>query len=1286
MMKSDRVMSHLSPPVLPMSLVALVSLAISPPVTAASLFDPNSIEVIEAYQGEATLAKRQAALAGLDAVLTAAGQGGGGGSGAVIIDGSCCSFGFYPTAPVIDVYSLIEPSGDADLGVAGAPVHLNESMLRALADLTTDRDFSIGSAGAVIDSNGFTFTISGDLVADGPLVKQGSGVLALSGTNSWQQAPYLYEGTLFGDTRSLQTDIASWSMNTISFSTFPCSGSGCPLFTAPPTEAPASPPVVHLQQDFDGSYGGVISGSASLIKTGYGNLNVTGTNSYSGETRILEGTLALAGEGEIGQGSLHIADGALFNMADAGGARSVSGISGAGGISLGGNQLNFHLQDDAVFAGVIGGSGSIGVSDASQTGTQPALTLGGVSEFSGSVQIGQGAGLALADAGSLNSTVELSVGGVFDISRADGDRAAGTLGGDGMVLLGDHSLTVGNGDRDGYFQGLISGSGDFIKVGGGTQYLEGTADYTGATHIEGGLLVANTQSLGSSVVNDASLEIGYSFNQGGEAITAYSGDISGTGELIKSGNGVLWLRGDNSYSGGTQILGGALIGNSDSLQGVFDNSAHLGFYQVQAGTYSGSVHGNGQLIKYGPGSLTLTGTNTHTGGTLFSGELHIGDDSNLGDPAGGLVIADGSLVLAGDVSTSRPVSLVAGGGSLDTAGFDLTLSGALTGSGELNKLGAGTLTLAGESSFSGVTRVVDGRLSVEGSTGHDVWLTQQVGNDFIVSLVPNPGNSIQVLPGAELGGSGLISADVVNQGRIARGDGIGAIHIDGDIQFTADSSFLVKVNAAGEADRLLLSGEGSIATLSGGLVAVQAENGDYRRSTQYTILSAASGVEGSFDNVTSDLAFLDPELLYDAHNVFLQLVRNDIDYADVGISQRQRVVGDALTRMASSSGNNAEVAQVLDQFETLNVDQARQALQSIAGPGIGATSQVTRLQQRTLVQSASSRLALLDGKDGMAAQAAFAPERAWLTSSGYGQNIQPALYAAMQATAPQSDPQRGTVGAQGLWLQGFVGTGRIDSDATSSASDYDVRGILTGYDQIVQDNLTLGVLMGYTESELSQEMPQSKVSVDAWQVGGYGRYRSGQAHVDGVLSYSEDNFDSARTVNLGAISQQAEGEYDGNTINAYVEAGYTIPGRVNVQPYAALQWVRQKQEAYTETGAGVLNLAVPETTTESLRSTLGLRASIPLPGAPDRPNSLEMRAGWAHEFKQQGSLTARLSGDVSGSGFTVGSREVPRDSVLLGIGLVSAPKKNITLFADLNGEGNAKQYSASLLAGFRYDW
>ncbi|MET0365064.1 MAG: autotransporter-associated beta strand repeat-containing protein, partial [Sphingobium sp.] len=115
--------------------------------------------------------------------------------------------------------------------------------------------------------------------------------------------------------------------------------------------------------------------------------------------------------------------------------------------------------------------------------------------------------------------------------------------------------------------------------------------------------------------------------QGNDA--TISGVLSGVGALTKAGEGTLTLSGANSYTGGTTVSGGRLVGDTASLQGAIVNNAIVEFAQVNDGSYASTISGSGSLVKSGSGTLTLSGANSYAGGTTVSGGRLVGDTASL---------------------------------------------------------------------------------------------------------------------------------------------------------------------------------------------------------------------------------------------------------------------------------------------------------------------------------------------------------------------------------------------------------------------------------------------------------------------------------------------------------------------------------------------------------------------------------------------------------------------------------------------------------------------------------
>ncbi|EGK3373201.1 fibronectin-binding autotransporter adhesin ShdA [Salmonella enterica] len=283
------------------------------------------------------------------------------------------------------------------------------------------------------------------------------------------------------------------------------------------------------------------------------------------------------------------------------------------------------------------------------------------------------------------------------------------------------------------------------KQGDGTLILSNTGNDYGDTEIVGGILAAkDAASLGTGdvmIAENATLAL----SQG-----TLDNNVTGEGQIVKSGSDELIVTGDNNYSGGTTISGGTLTADhADSLgTGTIANS---GVLQVGEGELENTLSGSGSLVKTGTGELTLSGDNTYSGGTTISGgtltadhadSLGSGDIDNSGvlqvgegelkntlSGSGSLVkTGTGELTLGGDNTYSGGTTITGGtltadhadslgSGDIDNNGVlqvgEGELKNTLSGSGSLVKTGTGELTLNGDNTYSGGTTITGGTLTAD---------------------------------------------------------------------------------------------------------------------------------------------------------------------------------------------------------------------------------------------------------------------------------------------------------------------------------------------------------------------------------------------------------------------------------------------------------------------------------------------------------------------------------------------------------------------------------------------
>ncbi|MEY5190956.1 autotransporter-associated beta strand repeat-containing protein, partial [Salmonella enterica subsp. enterica serovar Corvallis] len=565
-------------------------------------------------------------------------------------------------------------------------------------DVTDDATLELNTGGT------FDNAISGS----GQVVKSGDGALTLSGANSYSGGTLISDGTLVASNVDALgsgdvTNNATLEMNTGGDFINNIGGtgrveksgddaltlSGANTYTggtlisdgtlvASNVEALGTGDVTNdavLELNTGGDFDNAISGSGQVVKSGDKTLTLSGSNTYTGGTLISGGTLIATSVDALGTGD--VTDNAVLEL------------------NTGGDFINN-----------IGGTGRV------EKSGDDTLTLSGSNSYTGGTLISGGTlvatNLEALGSGDVtnNAVLELNTGGTFD-NAISGSGQVVKSGDETLTLSGSNTYTggttindgtliatsvdaLGSGDvtdnavlelnTGGDFDNAISGSGQVVKSGDETLTLSGTNSYTDGTLISGGTLVAtNLEALGSGdVTNDAVLAL----NTGGD----FANNIGGTGSVVKSGDETLTLSGSNTYTGGTLISSGTLVANDVNALGTGDVTDNATLMLNTGGDFINNIGGTGRVEKSGDDTLTLSGSNSYTGGTLIS--------------SGTLVATNVDALGSGDVTDNATLELNTGG----------TFDNAISGSGQVVKSGDETLTLSGANSYTGGTLISSGTL------------------------------------------------------------------------------------------------------------------------------------------------------------------------------------------------------------------------------------------------------------------------------------------------------------------------------------------------------------------------------------------------------------------------------------------------------------------------------------------------------------------------------------------------------------------------------------------------
>jgi autotransporter-associated beta strand protein len=280
-----------------------------------------------------------------------------------------------------------------------------------------------------------------------------------------------------------------------------------------------------------------------------------------------------------------------------------------------------------------------------------------------------------------------------------GTQGSGAQATSGALIFGNNAGTV-----------TVAGGG--VTVDAGMQFSTDAYSVTG-----GAIALAGANAAANTITTDASVG------------TTIDSVLTGSAGMTKAGTGTLTLGGVNTYSGGTLVSSGRLVGSTTSLQGNVTNNAALTFSQTTNGTFSSIISGSGSVVKDGSGEVTFSGANSYSGGTLVSGGTLIGTTTSL----------------QGNITNDASVTF--------NQSADGTYTSVMSGTGGMTKSGAGTLTMSGVNTFSGATTISAGELVVDGTNASSAVTVSssttlsgsgQVGTLSVSGLL-SPGNSIGTL-------------------------------------------------------------------------------------------------------------------------------------------------------------------------------------------------------------------------------------------------------------------------------------------------------------------------------------------------------------------------------------------------------------------------------------------------------------------------------------------------------------------------------------------------------------
>ena len=571
-----------------------------------------------------------------------------------------------------------------------------------------------------------------------------------------------------------------------------------------------------------------VSGSGGITKAGAGTWFVNNATTYTGVTQLNAGTTVLTNAQGFGStaGATIVGNGAFLQIRNIAVGNEPLVLNGRG-FDTGGNVFTGALSA----TGTASHSGSITLATTTairMDGTSDSLTLSGAIGDSGGAptlqKIGSGkltlagsntyTGITQVIEGTLRITNAQGLGSTAGRTEVQGILASPTLElsnvaiGAEPLLLGGTSLTSPGAQLSGL--GTSSYAGDITLGRSASIGSSGTLTLSGVIGETGGSQALSVSGIGTVVLTNANTYTGTTGIGFGalevrnpQALGSTAAGTFVSGRLVINNvalnNEPITLSGGSLVGVGTASAAGTITLSANSTLTVPDTLTLTG-----AITESGGARG---ITKNGVGIAILQGPSSYTGPTnIANGTLRVGSTANVIPDLSAVSVATGGTLdlngfdeAIGNLSGAGSVLLNGGrltvGGNTASADF----SGAISGTGGLIKLGAGTQTLSGANTYAGGTAVQAGTLLVNNTSGSGTGV-----------------GTVSVLSGARLGGSGIIggATTVRTGGTLAPGNSPGLLSFASGLTTLADAALEFEIGGTtpiSEYDRIDVTGLAQLA-------------------------------------------------------------------------------------------------------------------------------------------------------------------------------------------------------------------------------------------------------------------------------------------------------------------------------------------------------------------------------------------------------------------------------------------------------------------------------------------
>lgn len=589
----------------------------------------------------------------------------------------------------------------------------------------------------------------GPVATDGGLVKSGAGILTLSGSNSYKGGTTVNNGTLalggnevLADTGALTItgadfDVGGFSdtVGAVTLNSGNLTGTGGSL-TATSFAVGNTSGAATVSAGLSGT-------GVNLTKSGAGDLNLTGNNTYTGTTFLTGGGItALGATGSLDPASSLSITASTLDLRNG----TASRLQSVANLTLDNATLVFGMT--GLTTDALNATGTTATS-----GTTTIKIVGSATAGTYSV---------LTTAAPLTGTFALDTSGML----AGFTSYSGTVNGNTYQITAAGNLTPGSAYWKGDVSNLWSDSSQAASnnsnwatsAGGGTDTKQLPGGTTNVYFLASGAANTTTNLGASFSINSLTFESGSASVLGGANSLTILGVNPNNFPLEVQAGASAALNATTLYTGATNLqAGGTLTVNGGNLGAAADEIIVDGTFNVNSDVTKGILSGTGTITRSDVGTSTLTVGDVNS--LTFAG--------NIQNAVGTLNLTKagtGPMLLSGTANNFAGVLKIAGGSlAIDNPGALLNPAGVVQQNGTTFTNGAGTLTLACPYGFdlNGGVAVAVNQPALGGGLGNYL-LDLGGGTTTVSGLVSNNGGSVVKRGGGTLaitnGGANVLAA------------------------------------------------------------------------------------------------------------------------------------------------------------------------------------------------------------------------------------------------------------------------------------------------------------------------------------------------------------------------------------------------------------------------------------------------------------------------------------------------------------------------------------------------